>query len=74
MADIDGETMGSVSYVDVVLDQCEICRASEKASRVPIAGTTTASAFDEKLHVDLLSLDDAIASRAKNDPRARPNL
>ena len=30
----------------------------------PIAGTTTASAFNEKVQVDLLSLDDLVVAHA----------
>ena len=39
------EAMELVRYVDAVSGPREICRASEKAPQIPIAGTTTASAF-----------------------------
>ena len=53
-----------VNFAAESLGQREICGACDKAPRIPIAGTSTASAPKAKLQVDLLFLDDTIASRA----------
>ena len=55
--------MHLVRFADEVAEQCEVCRAFDKAPRIPIAGTSTASAFNEKLQIDLLFLGDIIALR-----------
>ena len=47
MVDSDKDAMGLVTYVDEVLEQCGVCRASDKAADTPIAGTSTASASYE---------------------------
>ena len=60
----DREIIGLAIYVDEVLGQCELCRAFDKARRVPIAGTPTVSMFNGKLRADLSFLDDVIALRA----------
>ena len=44
--------MHLVAYVDEVLAHCDVCRPFDAAPRVPVAGTSTASMFNEKLHVD----------------------
>ena len=46
--------------MDAVVTQCEVCRAFDKAPHLPIAGTSMVAAFNEKLQVDLLFLDDLI--------------
>ena len=51
LADSGGENVHLVNCVDEVLEHCEVCRASDDASRVRIAGTSAASTFNEKLHV-----------------------
>ena len=48
-------------FSDEVSEQCEICRALDKAPLVPISGTSAASGFSGKVQVHLLSLGDAIA-------------
>ena len=53
-----------VNHVNKVLGTCEVCRAFDKAPRIPIAGTTTVSAFNGKVQVDLLFLDDPIVVHA----------
>ena len=55
---------GLLHYVGEVLGRCEICRASDKAPHVPIAGTSTAAMFNEQVQVDLLFMDEIIALRA----------
>ena len=52
------------NHVDAALETCDACRAFDKAPRAPIAGTTTASAFNDEGQVDLLFLDDLIVVRA----------
>ena len=56
--------MGLAHSADEVLGQCEIGRACDKASHIPIASTSTVSTANEILQVDLSFLDDAIALRA----------
>ena len=56
--------MGLANFAYEVLEQCEICRAFNKAPHIPIAGASTVSAFKEKFQADLLPLDDAGALRA----------
>ena len=53
-----------VDQVGKVLETCDVCRACDKAPHVPIAGTTTASAVNEKVQVDLLFLDDLLVVHA----------
>ena len=48
----DGNAQGLLGCVDEVLQQCEV------------AGNPSVSSFNEKLQVDLLSLDDMTAIRA----------
>ena len=40
-ADSEREAMGLVNYEDEVLEQCAICRASDKSPHIPIAETST---------------------------------
>ena len=44
-----------------MLRQCEVCRASEKASRQPKAGASSALSFNKELQVDLHFLDCTVA-------------
>ena len=53
--------MHLLTCADEVMAQCEVCRACDKAPHVPADGTSTVAMFNEKLQVDLLSLDDSIA-------------
>ena len=46
------------------LEHCEVCRCFEKAPHVSIEGASTVSTLDGKLQVDILFLNDLIASRA----------
>ena len=43
-----------VNFAERVLEHCEVRRASDKAQRVPIAGTSTAPMFSEEVQADLL--------------------
>ena len=48
-------------HVEEVVNQCDVCKAFDKAPHTPIAGTSAVAMFNEKLQVDLLFLDDLIA-------------
>ena len=63
-ADSDGGISHLANYVDEVLENCDVCRASEAAPRVPIAGTSAVSMFNEEVQVDLLFSDDLVAAHA----------
>ena len=63
LADSAGGNMHSVTCVDYVPAQREVCRAFDKASHVPVAGTSTLAMFTEKLHVDPLFSADTAALR-----------
>ena len=56
--------MHLLACVGKVLEQCGVRRLFDKAPRVPAAGTSTVSMFDENLEVDLFLLGDIIALRA----------
>ena len=60
MVEADGRAGSLVQYVDEVVRNCEVCRAFDMAPSIPIAGTSTVSAFNEKLQIDLLFLDEHI--------------
>ena len=64
LVDPDGGMSHLVNHVDKALETWGACRAFDKAPHIPIAGTTTVSAFNEKVQVDLLFLDDLIVVRA----------
>ena len=64
LVDSDGGMSHLVNQVDQVLETCDVCRAFDKAPHIPIAGTTTVSAFNEKVQVDLLFLGDLIVAHA----------
>ena len=61
LAGSGGEHVHLITRDDEVLDQCELCRAFDKAPRAPIAGALAASMFYEKLRAGLLFLADLIA-------------
>ena len=63
MAEADGKARGAIPLVDKVVRECEIRRALDAAPAIPVAGTSKVSSFNEKVHVDLLSLGDLIALR-----------
>ena len=64
LVDSDSGMSHLVAHVDSVLENCEVCRAFDKAPHLPIAGTSSVSCFNERVQVDLLFLDDIIAARA----------
>ena len=47
----DGGNLPLLRHVEEVVNQCEVCRAFDKAPHFPIAGTATVSAFNEKVQV-----------------------
>ena len=51
--DSDGGNMYSVKYVDEVFEHFSVCRASEKAPRVPMTASSTVPTFNGKLQADL---------------------
>ena len=63
MAEADDKAGILIPPVDDVVRECEIWRASDAAPTIPIAGTSQASSFHEKVKVDLLFLGDLIALR-----------
>ena len=54
LVDSDGGMSHLANRADEVLENCDVCRAFDKAPRVPIAGTSAVSMFNEKVQVDLL--------------------
>ena len=70
----DGVTMHLLTCVDEVARQCEVCQASDKAPRVPVAGTSAVAMFNGKLQVDLLFLEDIIAVHVIDVFSRRPLL
>ena len=60
MAEADGRANSLIQYVDEVVGNCDVCKAFDSAPAIPVAGTSSVSAFNEKLQVDLLFLDDII--------------
>ena len=58
LVDSANGTSHLVPRVDEVLENCDVCRAFDKAPHVPIAGATTASAFNEKAQAGLPFLGD----------------
>ena len=52
---VDSRTSGLLSFVDLDLRQCDVCRASDRSPHLPIAGTSQASSFDEEPRADFLS-------------------
>ena len=66
--------MHVANRVGEVSAQFAACRSFEKAPRVPIVGASAVFKFNDKLHFDLLSLDDLIAWRAMDAPAEFPLL
>ena len=64
LVDSDGGMSRLVNQAGQVLETCDACKAFDKAPHIPIAGTTTISAFDEKVQVDLLVLDNLVTLHA----------
>ena len=46
---------------DAAAGRREVSREADEAPRLPVAGTSVVSSFNEKVYVDLLFLDDVIA-------------
>ena len=63
LVESDGGNSHSANHVDEVLEQCKVCRAFDEAPHVLIAGTATASMFNEKVQAETLFLGDIFASR-----------
>ena len=61
MAEADGKAGELSPLADDVVRGCEICRAFDVAPAIPVAGTSAASSFNERVQVDLLFLGDLIA-------------
>ena len=61
--DAEGGAQPLIQHVDEVASQRDTRKAFEKAPRIPISGTSTASMSNGRLRVDLLFLDGAIALR-----------
>ena len=71
--DSDSGNLHPPHHVEEVLGRREICRASDRAPHVPVAGAPTVSMFHEKLRADVLFLDDIVALHvtdvsSKNSP------
>ena len=58
------ETVGSINVEDGAIPRCGVCRALDKTSNLPIAGTTSAPPLYEKLQVELPFLVGILALRA----------
>ena len=86
LMDAGGGAQKQLGRVDELVQQCEVCRASDRIPHLPTAGTPSALSFNEKFPVDLLFLVDTIVlhamdtysqyshlvlARRKNPPRAR---
>ena len=61
LAEADGRADGLNPLADDVVRECEICRAFDVAPAIPVAGTLSASSFNEKVQAGLLFPDDLIA-------------
>ena len=53
MAEADGRANSLTQYVDEVVSNCDVCRVFDSAPAIPVAGTSSVSAFNEKLQIDL---------------------
>ena len=53
-----------LKVVDSLVNEGDVCAAFEKAPHLQVAGTSLASAFDEKVRVDLLPLSNFITLHA----------
>ena len=60
LVDAEGGNLSLLRHVEEVVNQCDVCKAFDKAPRTPITGTSTVAMFNEKLQVDLLFLGDLI--------------
>ena len=60
LVDTYEENMHLISCLGEVLDQCEACRAPDKAPHAPVAGTSTVAMFHGKIQVGLLFSGDII--------------
>ena len=49
MAEADWKANSLIPLVDDVVRECEICRASDVAPAIPVAGTSSVSSFNEKV-------------------------
>ena len=63
MAEADGKAGKLIPSAGDVVRECEICRASDAAPAIPVAGTSHVSSFNEKVRADLLFLGDLVALR-----------
>ena len=52
--DAEEDNLSLLRHVEEVVNQCDVCKAFDKAPRAPIAGTSTVAMFNEKLQVDLI--------------------
>ena len=50
-----------LGLADEVAGQCEVCQAFDRAPHLPVAGTSSASSFNKRLHVGVLFLEDVAA-------------
>ena len=64
LVDSDGGNLHLATYADDVLENCDVCGAFDMAPRVPIAGASAVSTFNEKLQGGLLFLSALIALHA----------
>ena len=60
----EGGNSHSANFADEVSENCDVCRALDKAPHVPNAGTSAVPMFNEKAQVDLPFLGDLVALRA----------
>ena len=56
LVDSDGDQMHLPTYVDEVSEQCEVRRTFENAPHLPVAATSSESAFHENIQADPLVL------------------
>ena len=49
LVDSEGGNSYLANFVDDVAEHCDVCKALEKAPRVPIPGATTVSMFNDKV-------------------------
>ena len=60
LVDSEGGDSHLANYVDEASENCDVCRAFDKAPHVPIAGAPAVPMFREKARVDLPCLGDLI--------------
>ena len=61
LAEADGKAGRLIPLVGDVVRECEICRTFDVAPAIRVAGTSSASSFNEEAQVGILSLGDLIA-------------